>query len=445
MKTLTTRIPGLLIFELDVHEDSRGWFKENWQRAKQPELKDFYPVQNNVSFNNTRGTTRGIHAEPWDKYVSVTNGKVFAAWVDLREDYEPEIVQLEITPNIAVFVPKGVGNSYQTLEDNTTYTYLVNDHYDPNLIYPALNLRHPGIKWPIDLDQANISEKDLNNPTLENAKRLPGPKALVLGSGQVAKALMQVLKNAHQVTRQQLDFESSEALAKFDYSPYDLVINAVAYTAVDQAESDRARAWQVNALAVQSLATATARQSVKLVHISSDYVFDGSSARPYSESDLVSPLGVYGQSKAAGDIAARTNPNHLVIRTSWVIGDGNNFVRTMFKLKSQGLSPEVVSDQFGRPTFTIDLATAIAHLVRQDCTGTYNVTNSGQQTSWFEIARQTFGEAADNVQPTTSAKYLKAGQSRRPSYSVLDLSKLEATGFTPRTWQAGLTEYLSSL
>jgi len=256
---------------------------------------------------------------------------------------------------------------------------------------------------------------------------------------------MQVFENAHQVSRQQLDFENSEALSSFDFKPFDLVINAVAYTSVDQAETERAKAWQINALAVQNLAQATARHGIKFVHLSSDYVFDGKNTRPYTETDSISPLGVYGQSKAAGDIAARTNPNHLVIRTSWVIGDGNNFVRTMFKLKSQGAKPEVVSDQLGRPTFTSDLALAIAHLIQQNGTGTFNVTNSGQVTSWFELARLTFGEAHSDVTPTTSAKYLKAAQSPRPNYSVLDLSKLEATGFIPRSWESSLTEYLLSL
>ena len=134
MNLKETNIPDLLVIELDVHADSRGWFKENWQREKMVALglPDFAPVQNNISFNTSRGTTRGIHAEPWDKFVSVATGRVFAAWVDLREGNEPNIFTIELTPNIAVFVPRGVGNSYQTLEDNTAYTYLVNDHYIPN-------------------------------------------------------------------------------------------------------------------------------------------------------------------------------------------------------------------------------------------------------------------------------------------------------------------------
>ena len=128
----STNIPGLLVLRLPVHEDSRGWFKENWQRAKMTTvgLPPFVPVQNNISFNVSRGATRGIHAEPWDKFVSVASGRVFGAWVDLREG--PTFGQsfwLELDPSVAVFVPRGVGNAFQTLEDSTAYTYLVNDHW----------------------------------------------------------------------------------------------------------------------------------------------------------------------------------------------------------------------------------------------------------------------------------------------------------------------------
>ena len=117
-----TAIPGLLIVRMPVHGDSRGWFKENWQRAKMTELglPDFGPVQNNISFNASRGATRGIHAEPWDKYVSVATGRVFGAWVDLREGESfGATVTVEVDESVAVFVPRGVGNSYQALEDGT--------------------------------------------------------------------------------------------------------------------------------------------------------------------------------------------------------------------------------------------------------------------------------------------------------------------------------------
>lgn len=428
MKTTTTNIPGLLIFELDVHQDARGWFKENWQRAKQPELNTFYPVQNNISFNEKTATTRGIHAEPWDKYVSVTTGRVFAAWVDLRENHEPNIVQLEITPNIAVFVPKGVGNSYQTLEDNTAYTYLVNDHYDPALTYPALNLNHPGINWPIALDQANISEKDLKNPTIKEAIKLKEQKTLIIGNGQLAKALLKIMPNATQLTRQQLDLEQDFEL---DLTNVETVINAAAYTRVDQAEDEPALAFKINATATAKLAQLTKAKNVKLVHISSDYVFDGTKAE-HTEDETMNPLNTYGLSKAAGDIAAQINPNHLIIRTSWVIGDGENFIE---KIKTIA-NPKVVTSQHGRPTFTHDLAKAIQELLLKNQTGTFNVTNEGPVTTWFEIAKL--------ANPSTEPIGDYPAKAKRPEHSTLNLSKLNSLNIHTRNWREALSEYLEA-
>ena len=166
-------IDGLLVIDLPVHGDNRGWFKENWQQEKVSNagMPAFVPVQNNVSFNATAGTTRGIHAEPWDKYVSVAHGEFFGAWVDLRQgpDFGKSFT-LKVDAGQAVFVPRGVGNSYQTLVDNTAYTYLVNDHWHPDAKYTFLNLADPtiAIAWPIDLSLAELSEKDRGHPYLSS-------------------------------------------------------------------------------------------------------------------------------------------------------------------------------------------------------------------------------------------------------------------------------------
>lgn len=168
-----TNIPGFFEIDLVVHGDNRGWFKENYQRQKMESLglPHFEVVQNNMSFNAQRGATRGLHAEPWEKFISLANGKVFGAWVDLRKgDSFGKVFTAEITPQKAFFVPRGVANSYQTLEDNITYTYLVNEHWSPDAKYAAVNLFDPelGINWPISPDQAIVSEKDRSNPLLKD-------------------------------------------------------------------------------------------------------------------------------------------------------------------------------------------------------------------------------------------------------------------------------------
>lgn len=170
-------IPGLFVIKLPVHGDNRGWFKENYQKEKMEALglPSFEVVQNNFSFNDKKGATRGLHAEPWEKFISVANGSVFGAWVDLRKG--PSFgtkFTIEINPGVAVFVPRGVANGYQTLEDNLTYTYLVNAHWSPDAKYTFVNLFDPevGIEWPISKDEAIISEKDANHPLLKNVTPL---------------------------------------------------------------------------------------------------------------------------------------------------------------------------------------------------------------------------------------------------------------------------------
>lgn len=174
LKVRKTKINGLLEFDLAVHGDNRGWFKENFQREKLVALglpTDFQVVQNNISFNEKKGVTRGIHAEPWDKFISIAFGSVFAAIVDFRQGESFGVVEtFTLDPGKAIYVPRGCGNSFQTLEDNTVYTYLVNEHWSPDAKYTLVNLADPdlAIRWPIPLDQAEISDKDKNHPNLKD-------------------------------------------------------------------------------------------------------------------------------------------------------------------------------------------------------------------------------------------------------------------------------------
>ncbi|MDQ1130458.1 dTDP-4-dehydrorhamnose 3,5-epimerase-like enzyme [Microbacterium sp. SORGH_AS 888] len=304
-----TPIPGLVVFDLPVHGDSRGWFKENWQREKMipAGLPDFGPVQNNISFNDATGTTRGIHAEPWDKYVSVATGRIFGAWVDLREGPTfGAVYTTELDPSRAIYVPRGVGNSYQTLEPDTAYTYLVNDHWSPTAAYSFLNLADEttNIPWPIPLDQAQISDKDKNHPRLEDVTPIPPKKILVTGAnGQLGRALQHELGThpwIEYTTRETLDLTHPDLATARRWRDYATIINAAAYTAVDTAETPQGRqdAWAANATAAATLARIATAHGITLVHISSDYVYDGTKPDEYTETDPVSPLGVYGPNQS---------------------------------------------------------------------------------------------------------------------------------------------------
>lgn len=484
----TTDIPGLLVVRLPLHEDARGWFKENWQRAKMTALglPDFGPVQHSVAYNARRGVTRGVHTEPWDKFISIAQGRIFGAWVDMRAgDSFGRVFTIEADPSVAVFVPRGVGNSYQVLEDSTTYSYLVNDHWRAGLAYPALNLADPtvAIPWPIPLSEAEISDKDKTTPMLADVEPMQPKKTLVIGAlGQLGRALTAAFPGADLVdlpthplvdqppsvveegglrpSRDQvsdagtrvapLDVTDPVQVEAFPWNDYGLVLNAAAFTAVDAAETldGRRTAWAANALAPATLARLAAEHRFTLVHYSTDYVFDGTQD-PHTEDEPLSPLGVYAQTKAAGDVAITTAPRHYVLRTSWVIGDGNNFVRTMQQLAAKGVSPSVVDDQVGRLTFTEELARATVHLVGSEAAyGVYNISNGGEPTTWAEVARRVFelsGRSVDDVTPVTTEDYYadKTGLSPRPLLSTLDLSKIRATGFEPQDAMTALERYLS--
>ncbi|MHB1864841.1 MAG: dTDP-4-dehydrorhamnose 3,5-epimerase family protein [Candidatus Saccharimonadales bacterium] len=168
-----TIIPGCFEIDLVVHSDSRGFFKENYQQAKLETLglPHIEIKQNNISFNKDKGVIRGLHAEPWEKYVSTASGKVFGAWVDLRKGPTfGQILTITITPHKAVFVPRGVANGYLTLENNVVYTYLVNDHWTVDGKYQSVNAFDPslGINWPISQESAIMSEKDSLNPMVSD-------------------------------------------------------------------------------------------------------------------------------------------------------------------------------------------------------------------------------------------------------------------------------------
>jgi len=460
-----TPIPGLLLVDLPVHGDNRGWFKENWQRRAMTALglPDFGPVQNNVSFNATAGTTRGIHAEPWDKFISVVAGRAFGAWVDLREGQGfGRLFTAELDPATAVFVPRGVGNAFQTLEDNTVYSYLVNEHWSPEAEYTLLNLADEtvAVPWPLPLDsagphRAEVSEKDRGHPRLAGVVPVPPRRTLVLGAdGQLGRALRAVYDGEAAVEfagRDSFDLASPEAFGSRNWSDYETVINAAAFTAVDDAETAEGRraAWKINAAAVVRLARTAVEHRLALVHVSSDYVFDGGSSL-HDETAPWSPLGVYGQSKAAGEAAVGVVPRHYIVRSSWVVGEGRNFVRTMASLAARGMKPSVVNDQTGRLTFAQDLAAGIRHLLDSKAPyGSYNLSNSGPAQSWAEIAADVFelcGRPRSDVTGVSSAQYFKDKQAApRPSNSMLDLGRIEATGFFPPPAAGRLKEYVSRL
>jgi dTDP-4-dehydrorhamnose reductase len=276
-------------------------------------------------------------------------------------------------------------------------------------------------------------------------------KILVLGhKGLLGSDLVEILRGAHTVRGADVeDFDltsATDCLRMIENFEPEVVINAAAYTDVDGCETNRDLCFAVNAEGVRNVALACKGKGIKIVHFTTDYVFDGTKKTPYVEEDVYCPISVYGRSKLMGDqYLMDYSDSFLLIRTAWIYGGkGRNFARTILEKARTEKILRIVDDQFGTPTYTVDLSNAVRLLVEGDHTGLFHVTNRGK-TSWYEYALKILEYAGiSNVE----VEPIKSGQldrkAARPHYSVLSCQKfMEATGKTMRPWQIALREYIS--
>ena len=227
----------------------------------------------------------------------------------------------------------------------------------------------------------------------------------------------------------------------------DFCINTAAYTAVDKAELESEKAHLINCIGSKNLAESCKKANAKLIHISTDFVFDGSKKEPYNEADLPNPKGVYGRTKLEGEKAIQEAFDaYFIIRTSWVYSQfGNNFMKTMLRLASERTSLSVVNDQIGTPTNAVDLANAILKIVESktsnDQYGIYNFSNEGQ-CSWFDFAKKIFeiNEVKIELNPIPTTQFPTPAE--RPKYSVLDKTKIKTTfGIAIQSWEDSIKKY----
>ena len=254
-------------------------------------------------------------------------------------------------------------------------------------------------------------------------------------------------------SRADLDVTDSSAVERFiSRERPDVVINAAAFTAVDAAETRREEAMAVNGPGAGNVARAAALNDAAVIHISTDYVFNGESSIPYKPDDPVAPLGAYGESKLAGEIAVREHSaQHAIVRTSWVYShEGKNFVRTMLQKGAEGSAIKVVNDQHGSPTSASDLAAALLGAAWQmkstgALCGTYHFSNSGE-TTWYGFAKEIFSQAnlTPEVCAVTTEQYPTAAA--RPRWSVLDTTSFTQTfGVAPRPWRVALRDVIARM
>lgn len=345
-----TGIEGLKVVDLAVHGDSRGWFKENWQRAKMTELgiPDFRIVQNNISYNEKKGVTRGIHAEPWDKFISVARGSVFGAWVDLREGSETfgKVFTCTLDPSKAIYVPRGVGNSFQALEDGAVYTYLVDAHWSLELkkTYTFVNLADPelGIEWPIPLQDAVVSEADLNHPFLKDVIPMSPKRTLVIGGEtEVGNAIKSIVGRQSSMGSYAFfdgatfDISDPKTYQSIDGSLYGAIINCSAGDGdgvMASAEFESGN-WTAEDMGSVLLARFCAEYGIDLVCISS--LTTSRIDCECGSSVLDNGLLEFGLSEMMNEVAAQNCPNHYIVRKdcpSSSMTDNRSIAKTILDL-----------------------------------------------------------------------------------------------------------------
>lgn len=461
MRAIKTKLKDLLIFEIDVHSDDRGWFAETYKKNKLSNNGvNIEFIQDNHSYSAKKNTLRGIHFQKnpvaQSKLIRCTKGAIIDTVIDLRKGSDTFkqwfSIELSEVNKKQLYIPKGFGHAFLTLTDDVEVQYKVDQYYskehDRSIRYddPELNIDW-GIKSPI------LSPKDSTAPLLCNSDVNFSIKVLVTGAnGQlgydVVKRLNELNIESIGVDKADFDITDQSTTHKYllDYKP-DVVVHCAAYTAVDKAETERDISYAVNVEGTRNIAAACKMIDAKMVYISTDYVFDGDGLTEQPENKLTNPVNFYGYTKALGEnIVRETIQKHFIVRTSWVYGiNGNNFVNTMLNLAKTKIELTIVDDQIGAPTYAKDLAHLICDIIQTDKYDTYHGVNDGY-CSWYDFAREIFRKSKIDIRlkPIPTSEYHTAA--KRPLNSKLSVKNLEKHGFKKLpSWENALSRYLNEL
>jgi dTDP-4-dehydrorhamnose reductase len=479
-----TIIEGLFEVFPKVFEDSRGYFFESYSQHDFESAGIAIPfVQDNQS-RSGKGVLRGLHFQknhPQGKLVRVIEGEVFDVAVDIRPESPTRGkwygVVLNVKEQNQFYIPPGFAHGFLVLSETCVFAYKCTDFYHPNdeggIIWNDPSI---GIEWPALSMEYILSEKDkklpgfnsMTNATVEFPRETPklfskGKQQIwLIGNKGMLGTELSLLLEKNNIpftgTDREIDITNRETVLSFATNlqkPVAWIINCAAYTAVDKAEDDQTACRLLNTGGAANIAAAAKTVGTKLIHISTDYVFNGQENRPYTEEDATDPIGVYGLTKRDAETRVlEENAKSYIIRTAWLYGRyGNNFVNTMLKLMDEREEIKVVNDQYGSPTWAYDLAQVIISLMVNGgnhipC-GIYNFTNEGN-ISWFEFAKAIYEEGKNlhilnkpcAIKPCTSAEY--PAKVKRPAYSVLDKTKIKKTlALEIPDWKDSLKKHLT--
>ena len=476
MKKIKTELLDCYILEPDKFGDERGYFSPYFIEKNIQELGFKKVVQANRS-KSSKGVLRGLHFQKnpkcQAKIVEVIKGRAIDVVVDLRIDSKTygKYIAVELTENNnrQLFVPRGFAHGFISLEDDTIFQYLIDNDYAPKMEAGIIwNDKDININWEKILKENNIerpllSDKDKIHPTLKENKvifKREPEKYLITGyNGQLGYDIKrQLIKNGIKeeniiaTDRDTMDITNRENVIEVitKFKP-DVIFHCAAWTNVDKAEDEKEKVEEVNILGTKYITEASIKVNSKIIYISTDYVFDGTKDGLYSTNDEVNPKSIYGKSKYLGEEEIRKNPKHFITRVSWVFGiNGNNFIKTMLKLAEIHEELNVVDDQIGSPTYTVDLAKFLISLAETDKYGTYNVTNE-DYCSWAEFAEYIFkiNNKKVKVNHVSTDEYIKltnTKQAYRPRNSKLDKSKIDEIGLNRLpSWKDATNRYCKEL
>lgn len=476
MKKIETNLKDCYILEPDKFGDDRGYFSPYFIKNNLEELGFKNVAQANRS-KSSKGVVRGLHFQKdpkcQAKIVEVIKGSAIDVVVDMRVD-SPSYgkytsVKLTDDNNRQLFVPRGFAHGFISLEDDTIFQYLIDNDYAPNMEAGILwNDDFLNIPWD-DLFKENgiekplLSDKDQVHPTfLENKVKFycEQPRFLITGyKGQLGYDIKRELikdgineSNILAIDKDEMDItDKSQVMSIVKEWHPDVIFHCAAWTAVDKAEDNEELVNLVNVIGTKNIVDASIDVGAKIIYMSTDYVFDGTKDGVYKEEDIVSPQSVYGKTKYLGEEEVRRNPKHFITRISWVFGiNGGNFIKTMLKLADKHTELNVVDDQVGSPTYTVDLASLLATMAYRDNYGTYNATNEGN-TSWADFAEYIFKINGKDVKVNhvSTDEYLNitgTKQAYRPHNSRLSKDKLEENGYKKLpSWEDATKRYCLEL
>lgn len=476
MKKIKTELEDCFIIEPDKFGDSRGYFSPYFIQKNFDDLGFQKVVQTNRS-KSSKGVLRGLHFQKnpkcQAKIVEVIKGSAIDVVVDMRIDSPTfgkyTAVKLTEDNNRQLFVPRGFAHGFVSLEEDTIFQYLIDNDYAPKLEAgikwddPTINIDWQRIFKENNISEPLLSDKDKIHPSFKENKvvfKREQEKYLITGyNGQLGYDIKrELLKNGIKeenilaLGREEMDITNQEQVNSVinNFKP-NVIFHCAAWTAVDKAEDMVEEATKVNVDGTRNIVEASINIGAKIVYLSTDYVFDGQKDGIYVPEDETNPQNIYGKTKYLGEKEVEKNPNHFIARTSWVFGiNGKNFVKTMLNLSKNHEELNVVDDQIGSPTYTVDLAHILYELSQTDNYGTYHVTNE-EFCSWAEFAEYIFkiNDIKTKINRVTTEEYLKLTNSKqayRPKNSRLDKNELYEIGLDHMpSWKDATERYCREL